>query len=334
MLMPAFQSTGAALEMVISNGGVSAAHAGRKYHFKKAATENLFGILRSEFDTIAIATRHDSHADYVRQGILARKSIFVEKPLALSDDQIDAIENEYLAAIGNGYIPRLMVGFNRRFAPHVMKMKSLLAGVGEPKAIVITVNAGHVPSEHWTRDAQSGGGRIVGEACHFVDLLRFLVGAPAVLVQGVRAPAPDGSPADTMSFSISFADGSIGTVHYFASGHRSFPKERGCTCSVVDESWSLTASGNFRGWGWKGFQRNEACGAKTKAQEIWRALSSNPFAWATQSPIPFEEIIEVTSDDDRSREPVMTSLETLFHTVRHLTANTGLQPPVPAATGW
>ena len=121
-----------------------------------------------------------------------------------------------------------MVGFNRRFAPHAQRMRALLSGVAEPKSFVMTVNAGAVPPEHWTQDRRVGGGRIVGEACHFIDLLRFLAGSP---IKGFRASSMGPAPGiavtdDKASIILNFEDGSIGTILYLANGHRSFPKER------------------------------------------------------------------------------------------------------------
>ena len=116
-----------------------------------------------------------------------------------------------------------MVGFNRRFAPQVQKMKSLLGGVPGPKSFVMTVNAGVIPSDHWTQDPVIGGGRIIGEACHFVDLLRYLSGCPIIGWQRLAMKIPTD---DTVSIDLSFADGSIGIIHYFSNGSKAFPKER------------------------------------------------------------------------------------------------------------
>src|SRR5262249_42048245 len=144
-------------------------------------------------------------------------------PLAMRPDEVDAIE-EAAQSSGRekGGAPILMVGFNRRFARHVVRIKSLIDTIREPKSFVMTVNAGAVPAEHWTRDRELGGGRIVGEACHFIDLLRFLAGSVIVGHQVLAASTTDAS----VVISLRFSDGSVGTVHYFSSGHRSFPKER------------------------------------------------------------------------------------------------------------
>ena len=148
-----------------------------------------------------------------RQG----KPVFVEKPLCLTLDELAAIE----AAYARAKRPMLMVGFNRRFAPHVQRIKTLLAGTG-PKSFVMTVNAGTLARDHWTRDREIGGGRIVGEACHFIDLLRYLAGSPIASKGRIGRDAAN----DTVTLNLTFEDGSIGTIHYFANGSRAFAKER------------------------------------------------------------------------------------------------------------
>ena len=147
-----------------------------------------------------------------------------------------------------------MVGFNRRFSPLVVKLKQLLDARAEPKSFVMTVNAGMVPDDHWVQDPVQGGGRIVGEACHFIDLLRFLTGAAVSRVQGMQMGIAPGVTIreDKATITMAFADGSFGTVHYLANGHRSFPKER----LEVFCGGSVLQLDNFRslsGYGWPGF---------------------------------------------------------------------------------
>ena len=143
------------------------------------------------------------------------KHVFVEKPLAIKPEELQEIEASYVESRGI-----LMVGFNRRFAPQVLKVKHLHERRNDKLAVVCTVNAGKIPADHWTQDPEVGGGRIIGEACHFIDLIRFLVGAPVNSVHTTRVSA------DTLTISLSYADGSMGTLHYLANGSKSFPKER------------------------------------------------------------------------------------------------------------
>lgn len=250
MLMPAFQTAGAALHTVVTTGGVNGLHYGRKFGFAQVSTDVEALLADRSMDTVVIATRHDSHARLVLQALLAGKHVFVEKPLCLTLQDLGKIE----AALAARPSQRLMIGFNRRFAPQAVKMKQLLGGVGEPKHFMMTVNAGAIPPAHWTQDKAVGGGRIVGEGCHFVDLLRYLAGAPIVAHSAValgRHPALLVT-ADKAALTLQFADGSVGTIHYLANGHKSFPKER----LEVFCGGRILQLDNFRkltGWGWSGF---------------------------------------------------------------------------------
>jgi predicted dehydrogenase len=182
-----------------------------------------------------------------------------------------------------------MVGFNRRFAPHVDKIKALLEGVKDPKSMILTVNAGQVPVDHWTRNPEVGGGRLVGEACHFIDLLRHLADCP---ITGFERSSLPSQKDETFTLQLSFADGSIGSLHYFANGERSFPKERleifaGGRVLQLDNFRSL------RAYGWPGFRRmtlrRQDKGHKACAAAFVRAVESGGPA-----PIAFEELREVS----------------------------------------
>jgi predicted dehydrogenase len=292
VLIPAFKEAGARLKVVSSSGGISGVHAGRKYGFEKTTTDNEQIFSDAEIDTIVVTTRHDSHARFVSQALAMGKHVFVEKPLALNRDDLAQIQEAYASARETEKKPLLMVGFNRRFAPQVQKIKSLLAAVKEPKAFVMTVNAGAIPPEHWTQDHEIGGGRIIGEACHFVDLLRFLAGAPIVGVQAVsfgRAPGVIVAD-DKVSFNLTFADGSIGTVHYLANGHKSFPKER----LEVFCAGRILQLDNFRklaGFGWPGFSKMNLW-RQDKGQKACAAAFVRAIERGGQAPIPFDELVE------------------------------------------
>ena len=181
-----------------------------------------------------------------------------------------------------------MVGFNRRFAPHVQKAKGLLEGVTGPKALVMTVNAGAMPQNHWTQDADVGGGRIVGEACHFIDLLRFLAGAPITDHTAKRLTAA----TDTLSIQLGFADGSIGTIHYFANGHRSFPKER-LEIFVAGRVLRLDNFRKLSGFGWPGF-RTMRLWRQDKGQTSCVAAFVDAVERGLPAPIPFDELMDVS----------------------------------------
>jgi predicted dehydrogenase/threonine dehydrogenase-like Zn-dependent dehydrogenase len=289
VLIPAFKSARASLGSVVSNTGVTAVHAGRKHGFREALTDPSVVFADPSVDAVVIATRHDSHAQLIRQALEADKHVFVEKPICLTLDELADIETAYARAVDRGKHPLLMVGFNRRFAPHVRKMKTLLSGDTSPKSFVMTVNAGAIPADHWTQDPTVGGGRIVGEACHFVDLLRFLAGSSIVSHAWTRM---NGSTGDTLSLQMTFADGSIGTVHYFANGSKAFPKER----LEVFAGGRILQLDNFRklaAFGWPGFRKMNLW-RQDKGQNACAAAFLDAIRRGGVSPIPFEEIVEVS----------------------------------------
>lgn len=287
-LIRAFRRTGAHLRSVASSGGVSGLHAARKFGFEQTTTDTPSLLTEPGIDAVVIATRHDSHARLVCESLDAGKHVFVEKPLAINLMELEQIMravNRRDAASSRV----LMVGFNRRFAPQVQKIRELLVGVREAKAFVMTVNAGAIPEEHWTQDREVGGGRVIGEACHFIDLLRFLAGAPIAAHSVVRM---DAGLRDTVIIQLSFANGSIGTVNYLANGSKRFPKER----LEVFASGRVLQLDNFRrltGFGWPGFS----------SLNLWRqdkghSACAGAFVRAIRTggppPIPFDELLEVT----------------------------------------
>lgn len=288
VLIPAFKATGAHLHTLVSGGGVSSVHFGKKFGFAAAATESAAVLDDPAIDTIVVATRHDAHAAQVLAALRAGKHVFCEKPLCLTLDELTEIETEAAARPAQ----HLMVGFNRRYAPQIVQMKSLLASVDQPKCLIITVNAGEIPADHWTQDVAVGGGRIIGEACHFIDLARHLVGAPII---GRHAVAMGRHPAvavrsDKVSLTLEFADGSIATIHYLANGNKAFPKER-IEAFAAGRVLQLDNFLKLRGWGWPGFQK----------MNLWRqdkggnqAVSAflDAIRGGRSCAIPLDEIIE------------------------------------------
>lgn len=289
VLIPAFKAAGAHLHTVVSSGGVSAVHFGRKFGFAEAATEIAAVLENQDIDTVVIATRHDAHANQVLAALRAGKHVFCEKPLCLTLDELAAIKAEAETRPEQ----QLMVGFNRRFAPHVVKMKALLDPIDQPKSLIITVNAGEIPREHWTQDPAIGGGRLIGEACHFIDLARHLVGHP---ITGHRVVALGRHPAllnrgDKISLTLEFADGSIATVHYLANGDKGFPKER----VEVFAAGRVLQLDNFlrlRGWGWQGFSKLSLW-RQDKGQSVCSASFMRSVTGAGDAAIGVMELFEV-----------------------------------------
>jgi predicted dehydrogenase len=182
-----------------------------------------------------------------------------------------------------------MVGFNRRFAPQVVTMKRLLSTVSGTKAVVITVNAGAIPADHWTQDPSKGGGRVVGEACHFIDLARHLVGAA---IESAERFAMDSTTGDTVSLQLRHADGSISTIHYFANGHRAVAKER---VEVYAQGRVLQLD-NFRvlhGFGWPGFSKQRLW-RQDKGQGACAAAFVEALHSGSAASIEVDELIEVS----------------------------------------
>ena len=288
ILIPAFKASGATLHTLASAGGINAVVHGRRTGFAKATSDTDGLIANSEINSVVIVTRHNTHSGLTAQALRAGKHVFVEKPLALTHEELANVKAAH-AESGT----HLMVGFNRRFAPQVQTIKRLLGKVSAPKSFVMVMNAGSISADHWTHDLAVGGGRIIGEACHYIDLMRFLAGAPITSVQArcMGDTDTDSVTEDKASITLGFEDGSFGTIHYLANGGASFAKER---IEVFAAGRTLQID-NFRklcGFNWPGF----------KKQNLWRqdkgqALCAKAFVNAVEAggatPIPAAELFEV-----------------------------------------
>jgi threonine dehydrogenase-like Zn-dependent dehydrogenase len=186
ILIPAFQEAGAQLHTISTSGGVNGVTHGKISGFSQATTDTQAMIDNPDINTIAIVTQHNSHAKFVSDSLNSGKNVFVEKPLALTYKDLDLVKESYNNAIKGENSPHLMVGYNRRFAPQIQKMKSLLDSTKGPKSFMMLMNAGDIPADSWVQDINAGGGRIIGEACHFIDLMRFLSGSKITSIQSRR----------------------------------------------------------------------------------------------------------------------------------------------------
>jgi len=287
VLIPAFKNAGANLTTLVTSGGISAVHHGRKNSFNLASTD-IEDALNKITDSVVIATQHNLHASQTLAALEKDKHVFVEKPLALTCDQVDSIQD--LQKISGNMV---MVGYNRRFSPHIKKIKQLLNNKPMPKTFIMTMNAGHIPKEHWSQDTEIGGGRIIGEACHYIDLMRHLAGSKIKSFTAIKIG--DSNYIDTTEdkaiISLEFEDGSIGSIHYFANGGKSFPKER---IEVFCDNGVLQLD-NFRrltGFGWPGFSRMNLW-----SQDKGQTNCVNAFMEAVkdggQNPIPQDEVFEI-----------------------------------------
>ncbi len=292
MLIPAFKAAGAQFQTIVTAGGINAVIHGTKAGFAEASTDMATILANPAINSVVIITRHDTHARFVAQALQNGKHVFVEKPLAIYHSELEDVNAAYDAAHQSVKGPHLMVGFNRRFAPQVQKMKALLQVVKEPKSFIMTMNVGAIPADHWTQDNTVGGGRIIGEACHFIDLMRFLAGSPIVSIQARRMGDVPGMMIneDKASITLGFEDGSFGTILYLANGAASFPKER-VEVFVAGRVLQLDNFRKLKGYGWPRFNKmnlwKQDKGQNACAAAFLQAIENGKPA------IPVDEIFEV-----------------------------------------
>jgi predicted dehydrogenase/threonine dehydrogenase-like Zn-dependent dehydrogenase len=289
-LVPCLAKAGLRLKTVVSAGGLSAALQGRKGGFECAATEAKAVWEDPAIDLVVIATRHNLHAGLVCEALAAGKHVFVEKPLCLNRAEFDRIRAAAEAASANGRY--LLVGFNRRFAPLSLKAKALLGG--GPMSIVATMNAGAIPAGHWVHDPEVGGGRIIGEACHLIDLCRDWAGSPVTAVC-MNALGPDAREnTDNATILLRMANGSQAVVNYFANGSKAYPKERIEAFSkertLVVENWRKLA-----GYGFKGFSAASSGLDKGHAEQFRRVAQ-----WLRAGGLPPLSLEDVLNSTDAS----------------------------------
>jgi predicted dehydrogenase len=285
VLLPLFSKQGFRFSYLGSRSGPLGPHLAKKYGFSSLTSDYSTVLDDPKIHNVLVATRHSSHGSLVLSALKQGKNTFVEKPLALTETEIDEIESFY--SQGSGPKPLLMVGFNRRFSPLVQELKKSLANVGSSKAFVMTVNAGAIPKKHWTQDPQVGGGRLLGEGCHFIDLLRYLSGSP---IAHASATAMSDICPDTFSIQLHFENGDIGTIHYFSNGSKSFPKERlevfvGGKIVVLDNFKTLKGIGLKR---FKYILKSQDKGHSNEVHQFKTSIANG------QPPIPLEEIFEVS----------------------------------------
>ncbi len=293
ILIPIFKAVGAQLHTIVTANGVNSTVYGQRNGFNEASTDIDSMLANDNINTVIIATRPNTHAHFVKKALLQGKHIFVEKPLAINIEELNELEKIYYDNIEINKKIHLMIGFNRRFSPQIKKIKGMLDSVKEPKVFIITVNAGIVPAKSWIQDIEVNGGRVVGEACHFIDLMRFLAGNPITNIQCCQM---GNNPTvaiteDKAVITLSFADGSFGTIHYLANGAPSFPKER----IEVFTGGRVLQLDNFRklkGFNWPGFNKMNLW-KQNKGQTECVANFLTAIEQGTQTPIPIDEVFEV-----------------------------------------
>ena len=279
------------LRSLCSAGGLTAKTSGQRLGFQQVTADEDDVIYDNDVDVVFAMTRHDQHARQVLKSLQAGKHVFVEKPLAMNHEELAEIES-VLFALG-GEAPMLMVGFNRRFSPAAKEANEFFANVHTPMTVSIRFNAGPIPSDHWTQDDEVGGGRIVGEACHAIDLATFLTGSAPVRVFAESVGGPDASEItdDQCLITLRHANGSISNITYVSSGDKSFAKERveifgGGQVAVIDDFRELVMSsgGKTRKRRW-----NQDKGHRAEIAAFATALAKGGTA-----PIPWNELRDVS----------------------------------------
>jgi len=284
MIIPKLQSIKAKLKYIASAGGLSSATLAKKAGIAVATSDYKEILKDAEVDTIVITTRHDLHAKMTIESLAANKNVFVEKPLCLNEQELSEILTAYTDAGAT-----LTVGYNRRFAPLAIKMKSLL-GNGVVN-IVATMNAGEIPPQVWVHDMQVGGGRIIGEACHYIDLCSFLAGSQIVAVCMNSMGVNPAENTDNASILLKYENGSTAVINYFANGSKSYSKERVEVFSqgrnLVMDNWR-----ELKGYGFKGF--NSMKTKQDKGQGAMFILLNERIKNGGNPIIPMDSLINTT----------------------------------------
>ena len=307
VMLPALRKISTVELISISSGsGYHAELASKKFRFKYSASSENEILNDPEVNTVAILTRHHLHAEHVVRALQAGKNVFCEKPLATTPEQLAQIK-EQLSSTENS--PLLMVGFNRRFAPMAHKMQEFISPRQEPLVATYRVNAGNIPLTHWTQDPLQGGGRIIGEACHFIDFLTFLVGSIPSSVTAQSLPDEDRYREDNVVITLAYPDGSIGSLIYLANGDKAFSKERievfvGGKVAVLDDFRTLELVTHGR----RKLIHNRLRQDKGHRAE-WVAFAQ-AILNGGPAPIPYEQLFGVTEtsfailEAIRTRQPV------------------------------
>ena len=288
ILLPALSKTPARVKYIADINAAAARHSTKKFGAHEAVTDYEIILNDPEVNTVFVVVGHHLHARFICEALNAGKHVFVEKPLAMNEKELQQV----IAAHEKAGDHLLMVGFNRRFSPHIQKIRRLLSGNNEPLCMNMTVNAGTIPADHWTQDPERGGGRIIGEGCHFIDLLSYIADSPAKSLSAMMVNGNTAVQTDKMSIVLKFEDGSVGTVNYFSNGSKSYPKEM----IEVFGNGRVIKMENFRrtlGFGFPGFKKfrtsRQDKGHKSEIAEFVDCISKGG------SPIiPFSQLVNIT----------------------------------------
>lgn len=298
ILLPALNKLKAKIKMLANLEGVSSTALAIKYKIPVSTTDYKTILSDPEINTVFVITRHDQHASLVKEILKTGKNVFVEKPLALNQNELDEIIQTY-----KGSNNTLTVGFNRRFSPFTQKIKRLLGGSGTPLNMIANINAGYISPENWVHDMDVGGGRIIGEACHFIDLFGYFTGS---YVRKVCMSALGTNPkenSDNAILVLQYADGSQGVINYFSNGNKSYSKER---IEIYSEGKTLILD-NFRvlrGYGIKGFTKKSSRQDKGHISQFRELLEKTEIGG--ESLIPFDSLVNTTKTSFSAIESIKT----------------------------
>ena len=313
VLLPAFQQlSDVSMHALYSGRGVTGKHFGEKFGFKYCTSQVTEFLADENVHAVVIATRHSSHAQQVLSALRAGKHVFCEKPLCIDEPSLLTIVEEYRRISEAGAAPLLMIGFNRRFSPMATAMREFLAKVQEPLILHYRINGGPIPLDNWLQDPETGGGRIIGEGCHFVDTCQFIAGSPCVRVFACATPNLGKYADDNVVMTLEFANGSVANIVYTANGDKAMSKERievfggGCV-AVLDDFRTLELWSHGRKTVVKSHLRQDK-GHHAECEAFVRAIKDG-----TQSPIAFDAIANTTlatlrlAESVRSRQPLEVS---------------------------
>lgn len=286
MILPCLKKTSAHLKFISSSSGLSGTTLAKKYKITNSTTDNSLILEDNDVDLVMITTRHNSHSKLVVDSLQKGKNVFVEKPLALNQEELDKVIEAY-----NLSGKTLTVGFNRRFAPLAVQMKKALGSVESPMNIVATMNAGFIPSKVWIHDMEIGGGRIIGEACHFIDLITYLTGSKVKMVCMNTMGMHSKENTDNASILLKYENGTNAVINYFSNGSKAYSKER---LEVYHQDRTLVMDNwrRLKGYGFKNF--NSATSSQDKGHQNQFNLLINAVQSGGNQIIPFDELVNTT----------------------------------------
>ncbi|MBN1552988.1 bi-domain-containing oxidoreductase, partial [bacterium] len=300
VFLPELVKTSARIKTIADLNPANASHLAKKFAVEQTTTDYKSILNDPDITAVIILVGHHLHAPFVCETLRAGKHVFVEKPLAITYEQLKSVRK-----LMDGCNMQLMVGFNRRFSPHTQKIRYLLQNRKEPLCMNATINAGSIPADHWIQDTERGGGRIIGEGCHFIDLLSYIAQSPVSRVHSVQIGSGSAIQSDKTAISLLFRDGSIGTINYFSNGSKQYPKE---TIEIFNQNKVLRLE-NFRivrGYGFQGFKT-----FKTTRQDKGHSTEIGAFTTSIVEGgaplIPFDQLYNVTYASIAAAESAIVS---------------------------